>query len=104
MQNDTFAARLKATRMRLGIGVQELADRAGVTRQTINYYEHGLRYPDIIILCRIADALGADCNYLCGYESKFDAALHTKSIDNKIDDLITELRAFKSSLDNQSHQ
>lgn len=104
MQNVPFASILIAARKRSGMNVQELAERVGVHRQTIAGYEHGVRYPDVNILRRIAYALNVDCNYLCDYDFNFDSTLPMKEIGDKIDCLINELRAFKSSLDNQSHQ
>ncbi|MHC5730700.1 MAG: helix-turn-helix transcriptional regulator, partial [Nostoc sp.] len=49
---------LKAIRNRLGISQQELANIAGVTRQTIGAVETGQCTPSVAISLRLAKALG----------------------------------------------
>src|SRR5262249_61755125 len=49
---------LKALRLRLGLNQQELARRAGVTRQTISGVEAGLYLPSTLVALRLARALG----------------------------------------------
>src|SRR5215831_10469028 len=49
---------LKAFRLRLGLNQQELARRAGVTRQTISGVESGLYTPSTLVALRLARALG----------------------------------------------
>lgn len=49
---------LKATRTRLGISQQQLAEAAGVTRQTISGIEAGLYAPSAVVALRLAKALG----------------------------------------------
>jgi DNA-binding XRE family transcriptional regulator len=49
---------LKALRLRLGLNQQELARRAGVTRQTISGVESGLYLPSTLVALRLARALG----------------------------------------------
>src|SRR5262245_27951268 len=49
---------LKVFRLRLGLNQQELARRAGVTRQTISGVESGLYTPSTLVALRLARALG----------------------------------------------
>jgi molybdate-binding protein/DNA-binding XRE family transcriptional regulator len=49
---------LKALRLHLGLNQQELARRAGVTRQTISGVESGLYMPSTLVALRLAKALG----------------------------------------------
>ena len=49
---------LKALRLHLGLKQQELARRAGVTRQTISGVESGLYLPSTLVALRLAKALG----------------------------------------------
>lgn len=51
---------LKIMRVKKNMTQGELAERAGVKRMTISYYETGLRYPRREILDKLADALGCD--------------------------------------------
>ena len=63
-----FGDRLKRLREELGLGVVEFASSVGVTRQTINYYEHGERYPDVRILSKIVEVTGCSAGYLLGID------------------------------------
>lgn len=49
---------LKAARARLGLTQADLAERAGVTRKTINTVENGVFTPSTILALRLAEALG----------------------------------------------
>lgn len=51
---------MKIMRVKKNMTQGELAERAGVKRMTISYYETGLRYPRREILDKLADALGCD--------------------------------------------
>lgn len=52
------ASRLRAIREERGLTVQELARRAGVTRQTIYTAEAGTREPTTRTLRKLAEVLG----------------------------------------------
>ena len=49
---------------------QELADRVGVTRQTINAIEGNKYWPSLEVAFRIAYALGAPLEKVFQYEEK----------------------------------
>lgn len=51
---------MKLLRVKKNMTQGELAEKAGVKRMTISYYETGLRYPRREILDKLADALGCD--------------------------------------------
>jgi len=55
---------IKVERTRLEISQSELADRVGVTRQTIYAIEKGKFTPSVILAFKIAKTLNADINYL----------------------------------------
>jgi transcriptional regulator with XRE-family HTH domain len=55
-----FAGNLRAERARAAITQQELADRAGITRNAVISYEGGATTPNIETLIRLADALSID--------------------------------------------
>ena len=62
-----FGQRVKRMRERRGLSVQELAERAHTTYQTIWRIERGdLKEPSIGIAQRIAQALGCTTDYLIG--------------------------------------
>ena len=57
-QEGALSSSLKATRSRLGLSQQQLAEAAGVTRQTIGGIEAGQYAPSALVALRLAKALG----------------------------------------------
>lgn len=55
---------MKATRSRLGLSQQQLADAAGVSRQAISGIEAGLNAPSAAVALRLAKALGCSVEEL----------------------------------------
>lgn len=51
---------MKLLRVKKNMTQGELAEKAGVKRMTISYYETGIRYPRRDILDKLAAALGCD--------------------------------------------
>lgn len=51
-------------REKQGISQEELADRAGLHRTYISGVERGVRNPTVIVLQKIADALGVELSTL----------------------------------------
>ena len=58
--------RIKELRKDKGISQAELADRAGVSRQAISFYEKGKRHPKIETWQKIANALNTSIVYARG--------------------------------------
>jgi putative transcriptional regulator len=65
--------RLKVERARLDLTQAELAERAGVTRKTINTIENGVFVPSTLLALRIAKVLGRPVEALFGIETDEDA-------------------------------
>lgn len=59
---------LKEERTRLGWTQAELADRAGVSRKTINTVENGVFVPSTILALRLARVLGRPVEALFALE------------------------------------
>lgn len=55
--------RLRETRKRAGLTQKMLAERLGVSRQTISKWEYGLAVPDADQLIQLADILNVDILY-----------------------------------------
>ena len=55
--------RLRETRKRAGLTQKMLAERLGVSRQTISKWEYGLAVPDADQLIQLADTLNVDIMY-----------------------------------------
>lgn len=62
MKNLKFARRMK------DITQKELAEKVGVTLQTISYYERGKVDPTGRVIVKMADALDVTTDYLLGRE------------------------------------
>lgn len=58
--------RIKELRKDKGISQAELADKAGVSRQAISFYENGKRHPKIETWQKIANALNTSIPYARG--------------------------------------
>ncbi|MBQ4425701.1 MAG: helix-turn-helix transcriptional regulator [Lachnospiraceae bacterium] len=55
---------IKRLRLSRGWNQSQLAEKAGVTRQTISNWENGSSFPDIGMVGRLADAFGTDMDEL----------------------------------------
>ncbi len=58
MGDPRLASRLKEYRMAAGLTQAELAERAGVSRKTVNTVENGVFVPSTILALTLARALG----------------------------------------------
>jgi DNA-binding XRE family transcriptional regulator len=58
----TLAERLKKYRYEQIINQQELADRCGVSKQTIYSIENGLQEPSLLTLAKIEAVIGKENN------------------------------------------
>lgn len=63
---EEFGNRLKTSRKSKGIPQTKIADKIGITRQSMGNYETGRQYPTVEILIKIADYLGCSIDYLLG--------------------------------------
>ena len=60
---NTFGARFREERRRLGLIQQEMADATGLSKRALGTYERGVRSPDAELLMRLID-LGMDVYYV----------------------------------------
>lgn len=58
MGDPRLASRLKETRTAAGLTQAELAERAGVSRKTVNTVENGIFIPSTVLALGLARALG----------------------------------------------
>ena len=63
-----FGATLKKLRLREGMTQQNLADRLGVTKSVVSYYELQARYPSPEVLRKLAMIFHVSSDYLLGIE------------------------------------
>ena len=61
-----FAEKLTLLRRREGMSQEQLADRLGITRQSVSKWESGASVPELAKLIAIADLFGVSLDYLMG--------------------------------------
>jgi putative transcriptional regulator len=59
VEDEVLANRLKEFRARHGVTQEQLAERVGVTRKTINTVENGVFVPSTVLALKLARALDA---------------------------------------------
>lgn len=59
MADPRLVVNLKAVRTAAGLTQQELADRAGLSRKTVNTVENGVFTPSVLVALTLARALDA---------------------------------------------
>ena len=74
---DVFSERICLLREEKGLSRQKVADDLGMTRAALEYYEKGLRTPNINIIREISDYYGVSIDFLFG---KIDTAAYSMDI------------------------
>ena len=64
MGDARLGSRLKAVRTEAGLTQAELAERAGVSRKTINTVENGVFIPSTVLALKLARALSTNVEVL----------------------------------------
>lgn len=88
----SFTERLRELRTQNNYSQQDLADKMGVTKQTISQYERGVRKPDMDTLTALCDIFNVSSDYLMG---KSDVTVRLLNTD--------DLRRLNSSHQDQSN-
>ena len=70
--------KLKATRLRNDMTIQELAESSKVSSNMISRIERGLTTPSVEIMVKIANSFGMSINYFVEEADKGSAIIHTK--------------------------
>ncbi|HEY1179096.1 MAG TPA: XRE family transcriptional regulator [Phytomonospora sp.] len=63
---DALGSRLRARRRERGLSLDALAEASGVSRSMISEIERGAKAPTVLVLARVATALGATVSRLLG--------------------------------------
>lgn len=69
-----IANRLKQIRLENKLTQKQLAERLGIQKSVVSYYENGERYPSYDVLVRFARIFHTSTDYLLGLE-------HTRTLD-----------------------
>ena len=77
-----FGEKIKQLREEKGMTQQSLADKLYVTRQAVSRWEHGVRYPDLLTVKKIAQVLDVSVDELLSGE-ELQENLGNKSIPEK---------------------
>ena len=64
MADPRLVVKLKAVSTSAGLTQQELADRAGLSRKTVNTVENGVFTPSVLVALTLAQALGVPLDAL----------------------------------------
>ncbi len=62
--------RIREARKRMGLKQKQLADRLGVTKETISRYESNVQTPSLSKVTRLASCLHTSVDYLLGLEDE----------------------------------
>ena len=71
-----FGDRLKKLRLQEKLTQQQLADRLGITKSVVSYYELQERYPSPEILIKLAYTFHVSTDYLLGLEQHEEISLY----------------------------
>ena len=59
-----FAKKLMTLRKQAGLSQEQLADRLGVTRQSVSKWESGTAFPELVKLVTLSEMFGVSVDYL----------------------------------------
>ena len=86
-----FGERLKALRLQEKLTQQQLADRLGITKSVVSYYELQERYPSPEILIKLASVFHVSTDYLLGLDQ--GEALYLSGLDKEDIKIVKQLVA-----------
>jgi len=78
MVKKLIGKKLKATRLRNDMTIQELATSSNVSSNMISRIERGLTTPSVEIIVRLANSFGMSINYFVEEAEKGSTIVHTK--------------------------
>ena len=81
-----FPERLREIRREMDVTQDEFAQRVGVSRASLGYYENGDRIPDIVTLANIHKATGVSIYYLLGLTGQRNDGLNTVKKETGLSD------------------
>lgn len=65
-----FGEQIRALRQGAGLTQQQLADKLGVTKSTVSYYEQAVRFPSTDVIISLAEVFHVTTDQLLGLEPK----------------------------------
>src|ERR687889_1987286 len=67
---ERLGTRVKELRRRGGLTLEDLAERAGVSRAMISKLERGEKNPTLVVAAKVAEGLGVSLSQLVGVEER----------------------------------
>lgn len=80
-----FSNNLKKIRKSLNLTQADLARIIKISQRTISHYEKGDSEPELIIVCRLADAFSISVEQLLGYDANSDEERYSELRDITLD-------------------
>ena len=89
-----FGSRLKQLRTQAGLTQQQLADRLGVTKSVVSYYELQERFPSPEILIKLSGIFHTSTDFLLGIDNRkmIDVSGLTDAELNAVSTIIQSLK------------
>jgi transcriptional regulator with XRE-family HTH domain len=78
MVKKLIGKKLKSTRLKNDMTIQELAERSKVSSNMISRIERGLTIPSVEILMKLADSFGMSINYFVEEAERGSTVIHTR--------------------------
>lgn len=89
----TFGSKLKSLRKELNLTQEQLAQRIGVAKSVVSYYESGERYPSYDVLVKLTNVFHVTTDYLLDIEKK-----HTLDVSDLSPEDIQVLQTVANAL------
>jgi len=94
----TFGDKLKALRNSQKLTQQQLAERLGVAKSVVSYYESGYRYPSYDVLVKISHVFHVTTDYLLDMDR-----IRTIDVSNLSEEDISVVISVVEALERKSH-
>jgi len=98
-----FAVRFKNLRQSKGLNQVQLAERLGVTKQSISNWENDNIMPSIEMLIRIADSFRVSTDYLLGRDVQESEAVQMLDITGLTPNQIEHIKLIVDDLRQNEH-
>ena len=102
-----FSEKLMHLRKQAGLSQEQLADRLGVTRQSVSKWESGAAFPELVKLITLSEMFGVSVDYLVkDYveepEQPREDSPGTARLEQKVDDLTRYVKGRFYAYDSQT--
>lgn len=102
-----FSEKLMTLRKQAGLSQEQLADRLGVTRQSVSKWESGTAFPELVKIISLSEMFGVSVDYLVKdyleeREQTVDENVDTARLEQKVDDLTRYVKGTFYAYDSQA--